>query len=57
MFLISKTAALIISSSIIVFLIVLFFVTFVRNRKTPDPKGCDHIKINEKNCGACQVSD
>ncbi len=57
MFLISKTAALIISISIIVFLIVLFFVTFIKNRKTPVPKGCEHIKITEENCGACQVSD
>ena len=56
MFLIAKSTALIISVSIIAILIVIFFVSFVKNRKTPVPKGCEHIKISEENCGACQVS-
>ncbi len=57
MFLVAKSTALIISISIIAILIVIFFVSFVKNRKTPVPKGCEHIKITEENCGACQVSD
>ena len=57
MFLMSQVAALIISISIIVVLIAIFFITFIKNRKTPVPKGCENIKINEDNCGACQVSD
>ena len=47
------TGYLIISIALIVFLIILFFVTFVKNRKTPVPKGCEHIKISEENCSAC----
>ena len=57
MFLVAKSTALIISISIIAILIVIFFVSFVKNRKTPVPKGCEHIKISEENCGACQVND
>ena len=44
---------LIISIALIAFLIALFFITFVKNRKTPVPKGCEHLKITEENCGAC----
>ena len=47
------TGYLILSIGIIVFFGVLFFVTFVINRRTPVPKGCEHIKISEENCGAC----
>ena len=50
-------AYIIISVAIIVFFVALFFITFVINRRTPVPKGCEHIKITEENCGACQVSD
>lgn len=57
MFLVAKSTALIISISIIAILIVIFFVSFIKNRKTPVPKGCEHIKISEENCGACQVND
>ena len=49
----TTTGYLIISIGIIVFFGVLFFVTFVINRKTPVPKGCEHLKITEENCGAC----
>lgn len=44
---------LIISIGLIAFLLVLFFVTFVKNRKTPVPKGCENIKISEENCSLC----
>ncbi len=44
---------LVISIGIIAFFVVLFFVTFVINRRTPVPKGCEHLKISEENCGAC----
>ncbi len=47
------TGYLILSIGIIVFFVVLFFVTFVINRRTPVPKGCEHLKISEENCGAC----
>ena len=44
---------LIISIVLIAFFVVLFFVTFVKNRKTPVPKGCEGIQISEENCSAC----
>lgn len=47
------TGYLIISIALIVFFIVLFFVTFVINRKTPVPKGCEQLKITEENCSMC----
>ena len=43
------TGYLILSIGIIVFFVVLFFVTFVINRRTPVPKGCEHLKISEEN--------
>ena len=49
----TTTGYLIISIGIIVFFVILFFVTFVINRRTPVPKGCEHLKISEENCGAC----
>ena len=47
------TGYLIISIALITFFVILFFVTFVINRKTPVPKGCEHIKITEENCSMC----
>ncbi len=41
--------------ALIVFFVALFFISFVHNRKTPPPKGCEHIKIEEENCMACNV--
>ena len=52
-----KTVALIFAIVIIAAFVILFFVTFLINRKTPVPKGCENIKISEDNCSACQVSD
>lgn len=45
---------ILIAVGILVFLLVVFFVSFVLYRKTPVPKGCEHIKIDEKTCAACQ---
>ena len=52
-----KTEALIIAIGIIVAFVIIFFVTFLINRKTPVPKGCENIKISEEQCGACQVAE
>jgi hypothetical protein len=49
-------AYIIICVAIIVFFVALFFITFVINRRTPVPKGCEHIKIDEDVCGACNVT-
>ncbi len=44
---------LILGIGLIVFFAVLFFVTFVINRRTPVPKGCENIRISEENCSTC----
>ena len=44
---------LILGIGLIVFFAVLFFITFVINRRTPVPKGCENIRISEENCSAC----
>ena len=49
----SKEAYLIIAIVILVALLVTFIVSFVLYRKTPVPKGCENIQINEENCSSC----
>ena len=50
----SKEAYLIISICILVALLATFIVSFVLYKRTPVPKGCELVKINEENCSACQ---
>jgi len=52
-YLISQTGYLIIAISIILILIILFLVSYVLNKKTPIPKGCENIIVNEENCSGC----
>lgn len=47
-------AYILIAVAIIVALIVIFFVTFVAYRRTPTPKGCEHIKVDGETCRGCQ---
>ena len=47
---------LVLSIILIVGLVALFFVTFIINKKTPVPKGCENIKIDEGSCMACSNS-
>ena len=49
----TKEAYLIIAITILVVLLVTFIVSFVLYRRTPVPKGCEHLKINEENCSSC----
>ena len=49
----SKTVALILGIVILVLLLVVFVTSFVLYIKTPVPKGCENIKINEENCAGC----
>ena len=48
-----KVTYLIIAISVLVVLLIVFVVSFVLYRKTPVPKGCEDIKINEENCSNC----
>lgn len=50
----SQTAYLILAISIIIALAMIFVASFVLYKKTPAPKGCEDIKINEENCSACK---
>ena len=48
-----KTGYLILAIVILVALLATFIVTFVLYKRTPVPKGCESIKINEENCSSC----
>ncbi len=49
----SKTGSLILAISIILALLIIFIVSFILYKKTPVPKGCENLLINEENCSAC----
>ena len=49
----SQEGYLIIAISILVLLLVTFFVTFVLYRRTPLPKGCENLKMDEEKCSSC----
>ncbi len=53
----SKEGYLILGISILVVLLVTFIVSFVLYQRTPAPKGCENIKINEENCSTCGRSE
>ena len=50
----SETGYLILAISIILALLIVFVVSFILYKRTPVPKGCENILINEENCAACQ---
>ncbi|MBD5390520.1 hypothetical protein HDR67_00725 [bacterium] len=39
--------------TILVLLVVLFVVSYVLNKRTPVPKGCEQIKISDEFCLNC----
>ena len=41
----------------IIALIAVFFITYVLNKKTPLPKGCEDLKISDENCLNCGNTD
>ena len=49
----NKVGYLIIAIVILVVLLVVFFVSFILYRKTPVPKGCEELEINEEHCSSC----
>ena len=50
----SREGYLIIAISILALLLITFFVTFVLYRRTPLPKGCEHLKMNDEKCSTCE---
>ncbi len=49
----TQTGYLILGISILVALLFIFIVSFVLYVRTPAPKGCENIKINDENCSGC----
>ena len=50
----STVGYLVIAISILVALLATFIVSFILYVRTPVPKGCENIKINDENCSSCQ---
>ncbi len=53
----SQTGYLIIAIIIIAALAATFIISFVINRKTPVPEGCENLKITEEGCANCQIEE
>ena len=49
----SPVGYLVIAISILVALLAVFIVSFILYVRTPVPKGCENIKINDENCSSC----
>ena len=49
----SQIGYLVIAISILVALLAIFIVSFILYVRTPAPKGCENIKINDENCSSC----
>ena len=49
----SQVGYLVLAISILVALLAIFIVSFILYKRTPVPKGCENIKINEENCSSC----
>lgn len=53
----TQTGYLIIAIIIIAVLAATFIISFVINRKTPVPEGCENLKITEEGCANCQIEE
>ena len=53
----SQVGYLILAISILVALLAIFIVSFILYKKTPVPKGCENIQINDENCSSCGNSN
>ena len=49
----SQAGYLVLAISILVALAIIFVVSFILYRRTPVPKGCENIEINDTNCSSC----
>jgi hypothetical protein len=48
---------LIIAIVVIAICVVVFIVSYVLNKKTPLPKGCENIHLEDETCLACSKAD
>ena len=53
----TQTGYLIIAIVILLALLATFIISFVIYRRTPVPKGCENLEINEENCAGCKHSE
>ena len=42
---------------VLIILLATFIVTFVIYRRTPVPKGCEEMKMDEEKCSSCGHSE
>ena len=49
----NQVGYLVIAIITLVVLLATFIISFVLYKRTPVPKGCENIKINEENCSSC----
>ena len=53
----SQVGYLILAISILVALLAIFIVSFVLYKRTPVPKGCEELEINDEHCPSCGHSE
>lgn len=53
----SSVGYLILAIAILVILLVTFIISFVAYRRTPLPKGCEHLKMDDQKCASCGHSE
>lgn len=53
----SQVGYLILGISIIIALLAIFIVSFVLYKRTPEPKGCEDLKISDEHCAMCGHSE
>lgn len=53
----SQVGYLILAIGILVALLAVFIVSFVLYMRTPVPKGCEHLKIDDEHCSMCGHSE
>lgn len=49
----SQVGYLILAIFILLTLLAIFIISFILYKRTPVPKGCENIEINETNCSSC----
>lgn len=50
-------ARILIGAGIVIILIIIFMVTYVLYHKTPVPKGCENLKLDEETCNTCNNTE
>ncbi len=52
MLLVSQTTSIILAALIIILLVLAFVGSYILNKRTPKPEGCENL---DENCDGCQV--